>query len=105
MTADNIVLLVTRLSIADWVYSKTQILLATLRTQIQPLEGSYVFLEAKHFPVVGCACVFLEVEPLFQPVGCARNKLLSRTVLQSLEPFLCMLDCVWMGYLLSIFGT
>ena len=48
---------------------------------------------------------FLEVEHLSQPVGCARNKFLSRTVLQSLKSFLWMLDYVWMGFLLLIFGT
>ena len=34
-TTDKIVMWVTRLSIVDWVYSKTQILQATLRTQHQ----------------------------------------------------------------------
>ena len=62
-------------SIADWVCFKTQTLLAILRTQNQPQEES---------------CVFLEVEHLFLSVGCARNKLLSRTVLQSLRLFLWM---------------
>ena len=38
-------------------------------------------------------------------VGSARNKLQSRTNLQSLRLFLWMLDHVWMGYLLLIFGT
>ena len=51
------------------------------------------------------SCVFLEVELLSQSVGCARNRLLFRTVQQNLKSFLWMLDCVWMGYLLSIFGT
>ena len=78
----------TRHSIADWVCSKTQTLLATLRTRNQPQE---------------VYCVLLEVEQSFQSVGCARSKLLSRTVPQSLRSFLCMLDCVWMGYLLLIF--
>ena len=84
--SDNIALII----ITDWVYSKTQTLLATLMTQNQPL--------------VEC-CVFLEVEHLFQSVGCAGSKLLSGTVLQSLESFLSMLDYAWMGYLLSISGT
>ena len=35
-------------SIADKVCSKTQLLLATLRTQTQPLVESCVFLEAEH---------------------------------------------------------
>ena len=47
-------------------------MLAILRTQNQPQEVS---------------CVFLEVEHLFLSVGCARSKLLSRTVLQSLKSF------------------
>ena len=42
---------------------------------------------------------------LSQSVGCARNKLLSRAAPQSLRAFLWMLDYVWMGYLLPIFGT
>ena len=71
---------VTRLSIVDWVYSMTQTLLATLRTQNQPQEVS---------------CAFLEAEHLSQRVGCARNKLLSGTVLHSLKPFLWMLDGTW----------
>ena len=50
------------------------------------------------------SCVFLEVEHLFRTVGCARSKLLSRTVPQSLRLFLWMPDCVWMGYLLLILG-
>ena len=39
MIASNIVMWETRLSIVDWVSSKTQILLATLRTQNQPRGG------------------------------------------------------------------
>ena len=50
-------------------------------------------------------CVYLEVEFLSQSVGCARNKLRFRTVLLDLKFFLCILDYVWMGYLLLIFGT
>ena len=42
---------------------------------------------------------------LSQSVGCARNKHRFRTVLQNLKLFLWTLDYVWMGYLLSIFGT
>ena len=37
-------------------------------------------------------------------VGCVRNKLQFRTILQSLKSFLWMLACVWMGFPLSIFG-
>ena len=51
VTTDNIVMWVTRLSIVDWVYSKTQTLLVTLRTQNQFREESYVSLEDEHlFP-------------------------------------------------------
>ena len=39
---------VTRLSIVDWVYSKTLILLGTIRIQNQLREDSYVFLEVEH---------------------------------------------------------
>ena len=69
----DIVMWVTRLSIDDWVYFKIQTLLEIFRTQSQAQEVSCVFLEAEHF---------------FQSVGCARTKLLSRTVLQSLKSFL-----------------
>ena len=64
MITDNIVMWATQLSIVDWVYFKTQTLLATLKTQNQPL---------------GETCVSSEVEHLFPSVGCARGKLLSRT--------------------------
>ena len=90
VTADHIVMWVTRLSIVDWVYSKTQILLTTLRTENQPREeGSYVFLET---------------ELLSPLVGCARSKRQCRTVLQNQKSFRWMLDCEWMDYLLSIYG-
>ena len=90
MTTDDIVMRVTQHSIADLVYSKTQTLLATLRTRDQP---QVVF------------CEFWEVGLLSQLVGCARNKLLFRTVLQNLKLFLWMLDYVWTGYLLLILWT
>ena len=46
---------VTRLSSVDWVYSKTQILLATLRTQNRSQWECYVFLEVEHLsPQVRC---------------------------------------------------
>ena len=38
-------------------------------------------------------------------LGCARNKHRIRTVLQNQKLFLWMLDYVWMGYVLLIFGT
>ena len=56
VTTDNVVMWVTRLSIVDWVRSKTQTLLATLKIRNQPREESYVSLEAEHLcPSVGCA--------------------------------------------------
>ena len=52
MTIDNIVMRETRHSIVDWVYSKTQTLRATLKTQNQPQGESCVFSEVEHlFPV------------------------------------------------------
>ena len=42
MITDNIVMWVIRLSIVDWVCSKTQILLETLKTPKQPREESCV---------------------------------------------------------------
>ena len=71
-----IVVCETRLSIVDWVYSKTQILLATLRTQNQPRVESYVFSEVEH---------------PFPSVGCARNKHQCHTVLQNQKLFRWML--------------
>ena len=58
----NIVMWETRHTIVDWVCFKILTLLVILRTQNQPQEVS---------------CVFLEVEHLFQSVGCARNRPLS----------------------------
>ena len=51
MIIDNVVMWVIRLSIVDWVCSKTQILLETLKTQNQLREEFYVFSEVEHlFP-------------------------------------------------------
>ena len=86
----TIVMWETQYSVADLVYSKTQTLLATWRTQNQ-------------LQVVSCE--FWEVELLSQSLGCARNKFRFRTFLQNLKLFLWMLDYVWMDYLLLIFGT
>ena len=71
-------------------YVKTQTLLATLRTRNQPLGESYASSEVEH---------------LSPSVGWSRSKHQYPTVLRSLKPFLWMLDCAWMEYLLSIFGT
>ena len=49
-------------------------------------------------------CAFLEVERLFQSVGCVRSKLQFRTVQQSQKSFLWMQVYAWMGYSRSIFG-
>ena len=47
---------VIQLNTADWVYSKTQILLVTLKIQNQLQEESYVSLEVEQLlPLVGCA--------------------------------------------------
>ena len=89
MTTDIVVMWVTRLSIVDGVYSKTQNLLATLRTQNQSQVGFYVSLEVEH---------------PFPWVGCARNKRQCPTVLQNLKAFRWMLDCEWMDYLLLTSG-
>ena len=90
MTIVNIVMWETRHSTVDWVCFKTQTLQATLRTQSQPHEVS---------------CVFLEAEHLSHSVGCARNKHQFLIAPQSLKFFLWMLDYVWIGYLLLIYGT
>ena len=60
---------VTRLSIVDWVYSKTQTLLATLRFQIQPRKRSLVYLWKPNI----CP----------SSVGCARSKPLSYSSTES----------------------
>ena len=61
-------------------------------------------LEDSKSTSAGVLCI-LEAEHLFQSVGCARNKVLSRTAPQCLRSFLWMMGYVWMGHLLSIFGT
>ena len=77
----------TQLNIADWVCSKTQTLLDTLKTRNQPRES----------------LVYLRKPNISSPsIGCARNK---PTVLQCLKSFLWELDCAWMDCLLSTFGT
>ena len=63
---------VTRLSVVDWVYSKTQTLLVIWKTRNQTREGFYVYSEAEH---------------LFLSVGCARNKLRYHTALLNLRLF------------------
>ena len=65
MNSDKIVMWATQLSIVDWVYSKTQTLLATFRTRNQPQRESYVSSEVEH---------------LSPSVGCARSKHLSPTL-------------------------
>ena len=66
-------------------HSKTQILLATSRTQHQLREEAYVSLEVERS------------SPL---PGCARNKRQYPTVLQNPKVFRWMLGCEWMGYVL-----
>ena len=88
MNSDSIAMWVTRLSIVDWVCSKTRTLLATLRTRNQPRgEGRR-----------GMSYVLLEAEQLSPSVGCARNKRQCPTVLQSLKSFLWILDFAWMEH-------
>ena len=51
MNFDNIVMWIIQLNTADWVCSKTPIMLVTLRTRSQHQEGSYVCPEVEHlFP-------------------------------------------------------
>ena len=80
MATDNVVMWVTRLSVVDWVYSKTQTLLATLRTRNQPRVESYVSSEAEHS---------------FPSAGCARSKRQCLTVPQNRKLFLWMLVSEW----------
>ena len=65
ITIDNIVMWVIQLNIVDWVCFKTQTLLETLKILNQHLVESYVSLEVEH---------------LFQQVGCARSKRQCLTV-------------------------
>ena len=74
---------------AGWDCFKTQILLATLRTQNQPRWESYLSLEVEHSSL---------------SVGCARNKRQYATVLQNQKSFRWMLVCEWMDYLFSLMG-
>ena len=88
MTTDKIVMCCPQPSIVDWVYPKTQTLLAILRTRKQPQDASFVFLE----------------EQLSLSVGCARNKRQCPALLQNLKSFRWMLDCERMDFLLSTSG-
>ena len=74
----------TQLSIVDWVYFRTQILLATSRTQHQPREGE----EGNFFG-------FSEVERSSPWVGGARSKRHCPTVLQNLKLFRWILVWEW----------
>ena len=56
MTTGNIVTWATRLNIVDWVYSKTQILLATLRTQNQLREGILCIFGSRTFVPISWMC-------------------------------------------------
>ena len=70
------------------LFFKTQILLATLKTQNHPRVESFVFVEIEH---------------LSPSVGCARSKRQHPTVLQKPKSFRWMVYCEWMDYLLSIY--
>ena len=57
MTTDSIVMWESRLNIVDWVYSKTQILLATLRTQNQPpVGGNLTYVRKWTFVPISWMC-------------------------------------------------
>ena len=85
MITDNIFVCETRLSIVDWVYSKTQVLLETLKIQNQHQCESYVSLEVEH---------------LFPKVACARSRRQCLTVPQNRRLILWMLVCEWTDSLL-----
>ena len=53
--SDNIVMCATQLSIVDWVYSKTQTLLVTLKTRSQP-QGSLVYLRKSNICSASWMC-------------------------------------------------
>ena len=56
MVTDNFVMWTTRFSIVDWICSKTQALLKTLKTLNQSRGGSCVCSESEHSsPLLGCA--------------------------------------------------
>ena len=56
VTTDNIVQWATRLSIVDWVYSKTQILLVTMRAQNKPREEKLMYLRKSNIPPRSWMC-------------------------------------------------
>ena len=57
MTTDNIVMWERRLSIVDWVNSKTQILLAILRTRNQlRAEGTFYIFGSRTFVPISWMC-------------------------------------------------
>ena len=89
VTIDDIVMWVTRLSIVDWTYSKTQILLMALRIQNQPWDESYISLTDQHFVLW---------------VGFARSKRQYPTALSNQKSFRWMLEYEWMDYLFLIYG-
>ena len=91
VTTDNVVMWETRLSIIDWICSKTLCLCwRPWGLKINLGSESYVLSEVEHS------------SPL---VGCARNKRQYPTVLQNLKLFRWMLVQGWTGYMLSICGT
>ena len=70
MTTDNIVKWATQLSIVAWVFSKTQILLETLRTSNQPRKEFLCIIGSR----------------TFVPIS-ARNKRQYPTIKQNLKSF------------------
>ena len=88
VNTDNIVMWVILQNNTDWDCFKTPILLEILTLNLHQVEH--------------CAC--LEVMHLFQQVGCVRNKLQIRTVLQNQKSFLGMQDWGWTVYPRLIYG-
>ena len=80
---------VIQLYTADWVWSKTQILLVSLKTRKQLQNES---------------CAFSEVEHLFPKVGCARSKHQCLTVQRNQRLFSWMLVCEWTVSMLLLGG-
>ena len=89
-SSHNIVMWVTRHSVADWVYFRTRTLLATLRTRTQPRRRGLMYLRKPNI--------------CHHQLDVQETNVHFTTGLQSLKSFLWMLDCAWMDCLLFIFG-
>ena len=84
LTSGHIVMWVTRLSIVDWVYFKTQTLLATLRTRNQPQAG--------------VLCIFGSRTCCLHQLDVQEANVSNSSTAQFLS-FCWMLDCDWMDWL------